>query len=124
MPVATQVAVGVSVPLIVLAVCIAMGLFIRHHRRNRERNRDTLSNLSPETGQLYLQRKAELEATDQAKFELDGVSRRLELEGDNEIHEIPTSIDNLAMSRWQSHELRGEEHSKELRGEEQTRELE
>ncbi len=124
MPVATQVAIGVSVPLVVLAVCIAMGSFIRHHRRNRERNHATISDLPTETDQLYLQRKGELEATEQAKFELDGTPRQLELEGDNEIHEIPTSINNPVISRLQSHELRGEEHSKELRGEEQTRELE
>ena len=65
--------------------------------------------------QIYLQQKAELEAEERRRHELEGRQRIYELDGQTGIIEIPagTHEHNLAVTRSRQ-ELTGGEHSQEL----------
>lgn len=64
--------------------------------------------------QTYLQQKAELEAEQKRKSELEAEERRYELDGESRIHEIPDESSHGLSSSHLRQELRGEEHSREL----------
>ena len=79
----------------------------------------------PEAGQPYLQSKAELDAEETTKMELEakqrneqGQGKRYETAGDGFRAEMTRSNEESGVlpSLMQRHELRGEEHSRELDG--------
>lgn len=86
-------------------------LLLRRYRRRR-------SSVSPETenkeenGQPYLQRKAELEAEEKRKQELEALEIRYEADGDHGIHELPSHETKATIPQLQK--LRGPEHFTEL----------
>lgn len=76
-----------------------------------------------EDAQPYLQQKAELEAAEKRRIELEAAEVRYEMDGEDDRHEMPgidvdNEIDTVARPETSSlktkHELRGEEFSKEL----------
>ena len=80
---------------------------------------------SEEETQPYLQQKAELEAEEKRRLELETVEVRNEMDGRDHMNEMPAqgsevaneidTIERPAMSSLEErHELKGEEHSKEL----------
>lgn len=68
----------------------------------------------PEDSQPYLQQKAELEAEETRKHELEVGEIRHELDGKIRIQEISDESSHGLPSVYQRQELRGEEHSREL----------
>ena len=74
------------------------------------RERETV----PEDNQPYFQQKAELEAEEKRKHELEAEERRYELDGESRIHEISDESSHGLPSFYVRQELRGEEHSREL----------
>ena len=110
-----EVANGVAIP-------VALGLvllgFLLYRRR---KNRKTLKEEGPtsqdlaspqEDPQPYLQQKAELEAEEIRKHELEARERRCEMSIGEERYELPGEEGDLMIRSRQ--ELRGEEHSREL----------
>lgn len=97
----------------VTLILISLAIFRYLRRRKSNKEADDRPN-PPENDQPYFQQKGELEAKDVVKFELHAESRQTELDGEREIHEMPSleaSHDEQASHRQ---ELRGEEHCKEL----------
>ncbi len=88
----------------------------------KDSTRDTSDIL--DKSQPYLQQKAELEAEERRKFELEAREKRYELDADdivheaegyNNRHEISTErMTPMILSLLTRQELRGEEHSREL----------
>lgn len=66
---------------------------------------------SQEDGQPYLQQKAELEAEENRKHELDALETPHEIGNEGERYELPANEEDVIRMRQ---ELRGEEHCKEL----------
>ena len=66
--------------------------------------------------QLYLDQKAELEAEERKRHEMDDDSIRYEMEGEDRIFEMPSDGDTGMglVSLRETHEMRGVEHSNEL----------
>ena len=66
--------------------------------------------------QLYVDQKAELEAEERRKHELEAYSIRYEVEGEDSFFEMPGDGNSrMGLASFnQTHELRGTEHSKEL----------
>lgn len=86
-----KVAVSVVVPVVVLISLLAALLFLRRRRKARSRTEQRKDEPStPDEAKPYLQRKAELEAKDRGKFELEARERRYELDAENMIHEAET----------------------------------
>ncbi|KAI4196781.1 MAG: hypothetical protein LQ350_006351 [Teloschistes chrysophthalmus] len=79
-------------------------LLLRRYRKRR-----SSASLEPKTkeedGQPYLQRKAELEAEEKRKQELEALEIRYEADGDHGIHELPSHETNA--TRPQLQELQG-----------------
>ncbi len=59
----------------------------------------------------YLQQKAELEAEENKRVELEALERRYEMGDEGQRYELAATEDGIMGTRQ---ELRGEEHSKEL----------
>ena len=102
-----KIVVGVVVPIAILASLLLL-LVIWKWAQGRSRPSPT----SPEETQPYLQQKAELEAEEKAKHELDTNEVRPELDPTNDIHEI--GLDACGRTTSTHRELRVPEHSKEL----------
>lgn len=62
----------------------------------------------------YLQQKGELDTHGNSKFELGAEHRQYEMEGDTEIHEMPTVANTEELSGLSRTELRGIKYSSEL----------
>ena len=99
-------------------------MYLRRRRKQNKSRKDTnnSADASGET-QPYLQQKAELEAEEKRRLELEAVEVRYEMDGADNITEMPgndirNEIDTAAEPEMSSlrkkHELRGEEFSKEL----------
>ena len=86
----------------------------RKAKKTLEEKDTTSEDLGPpqEDSQPYLQRKAELEAEETRKHELEARQRRCEVGNEGERYELPVEERDLMVRSRQ--ELRGEEHSKEL----------
>ncbi|KAL9626036.1 MAG: hypothetical protein Q9204_007634, partial [Flavoplaca sp. TL-2023a] len=85
--------VGISVGSVLIALCLV--LLLKRYRRNKRSKIISSDDKDPsapkEEGQPpYLQPKGELDAHGNSKFELSAEQRQYELEGDTEIHEMPT----------------------------------
>ena len=100
-----------------------MIFYLRRRRKRNHSGKDT--NGSEEETQPYLQQKAELEAEEKRRLELEAVEVRYEMDGRDHRNEMPEqgngvgneidTIERPALSSLRErHELRGEEHSKEL----------
>lgn len=83
--------------------------------QGKTENRREGTSASEGENQPYLQQKAELEAEERRKYELEARQKIHELDGGTEIREIPagTHEHRLAVMRSRQ-ELRGGEHSQEL----------
>lgn len=92
--------------------------FVVYRRRKtrktlKEQDASSQRQESPrEDTQPYLQQKAELEAEEKRKYELEARERRLEMGNEGEIYELPVEGEGRMIRARQ--ELRGEEHSTEL----------
>ena len=85
----------------------------RYRKRRTAAVTDTADSADPLDGtQPYLQQKAELEAEERQRNELEARERRFEVGGGNEVHELAAEGERRRMSLLQ--ELRGPEHSQEL----------
>ena len=98
-----------------------------HLQRRRKRSQSgkdpNVSADSSEEPQPYLQQKAELEAEENRRLELEAVEMRYKVNGEDSIQEMPgedarNEIDTIVRpgmpSLGERQELRGEECSKEL----------
>ena len=105
-----KIAIGCSVSVAGLISFLVLALWIYRYRKAKQQRQPSLKSASPEDDQPYLQRKGELEAEEKHRYELSNEQRQNELDGDNEIHEMPADRDGIPRRQ----ELRGEEHCKEL----------
>lgn len=100
-------------------ICLCLALAIRKYRKNKRNKIQSSDNETPATPTEedqapYLQPKGELDAHGNSKFELGAEHRQYELEGDTEIHEMPTAANTEELSGRGRTELKGAEHSSEL----------
>ena len=117
-----KTATGVVVPaVVIIAFVLGMIFYMRRRRKRNHSGKDT--NGSEEETQPYLQQKAEFEAEEKRRLELEAVEVRYEMDGGDHVNEIPGShvrneIDTVVRPQMPSlketQELRGEECSKEL----------
>lgn len=101
---------------------VTIYLWKRHRRSQSAKSKKD----SSDDTQPYLQQKAELDSEErkqleldgqELRYEMDGVEGRYEMEGDDGPHEVAAERRRQGLlSLGQTHELRGEEHSKELEG--------
>lgn len=115
-----EVGIGVAVPFAVIML-LSFAYFLRRNFRKNKKpvttKKPTRKKISARSLQPYLQRKGELEAEQNQKYELDAQQRRYELDGtSNAIQEIATGTsEHGVLAPTTRHELRGEEHPKEFR---------
>ena len=116
-----KAATGVVVPLVAIIAFVTGVIFHLRRRRKRDLSGKGADGSEEET-QPYLQRKAELEAEEKRRLELEAVDVRYEMDGQNNMNEMPADvrneIDTIARPQISSlkerQELRGEECSREL----------
>ena len=117
-----KAATGVVIPVVaIISLVLGILFYLRRRRKRSESGKDTHGS---EAGtQPYLQQKAELEAEEKRRLELEAVEVRYEMDGGDHINEMPGSqvrneIDTVVRPQMPSleetQELRGEECSKEL----------
>lgn len=113
----TKLVIGIIVVgIVILILLVTMGLayfcIVRKLRRERDGAAIAHQNTEGEgeNPQLYFQQKAELD-DEQRRHEIEAVEVRYEMDGEDEIHEMPVEERE---KHWGRQELRGEEHSKEL----------
>ena len=117
-----KAATGVVIPIVaIISVVLGILFYLRRRRKRSGSGKDTHG--SEEETQPYLQQKAELEAEEKRRLELEAVEVRYEMDGGdhvNEMHgshvrnEIDTVVRPQMPSLKETQELRGEECSKEL----------
>lgn len=111
-----KVANGVAIPLAFLGLVLLGFLLYRRRKIQKTRKEDNATpskqESSHEDTQPYLQQKAELEAEEKRKYELEARERRYEIGNAVERYELPVEKEDLMIRTKQ--ELRGEEHSTEL----------
>lgn len=119
-----KVAIGVVVPIIAIASFL-LGMIHLQRRRKRSLLAKENSNIgnSADNIQPYLQQKAELEAEEKRRLELEAEEIRYEFDDAERVHEIPggevrNELDTHVRPGMPTlrgmHELRGEDCSKEL----------
>lgn len=111
-----EVANGVAIPIAFLGLAL-LGFLVYRRRKTqkkiKQKNVTSQKQGSPqEYTQPYLQQKAELEAEEKRKHELEARERRYEMGNEGERYELPVERENLMIRTRQ--ELRGGEHSTEL----------
>ena len=106
-----KIAVGVVVPIAVIASLLIILISWRRYRTRRQVRTDDNTTLCEEA-QPYLQQKPELGAEEREKYEMEAQEVRHEMQGADAIYEIGPEEDTRRTSRLQ--ELQGPEHSKEL----------
>ncbi len=110
-----NLATGITIPVTFLGL-VLLG-FLVHRRRKKQKTLEE-DPASQDLGsplqdpQPYLQQKAELEAEEKRKHELEARERRYEMGNEGERYELPVEEGHLMIRSRQ--ELRGEEHSREL----------
>lgn len=107
------IGIGIAIPVIVIALLLLALLLWRRSRKIKKANVTEVQHPISEDKQPYLQQKAELEAEEKRKHELEAEERRYELDGESRIHEISESSHGLPPFSVRQ-ELRGEDHSREL----------
>ena len=108
-----RIGIGVGIPAAVVTIFLLALLSWRRARKNKKANVLKGEDTVPEDNQPYLQQKAELEAEEKRKHELEAEERRYELDGESRIHEM-LDVDSRGLSSHTRQELRGEEFSREL----------
>ena len=119
-----KAATGIVIPVVAI-VSLVLGIlfYLRRRRKRSESGKET--HRSEEETQPYLQQKAELEAEEKRRLELEAVEVRYEMDGRDHRNEMPArgsevgneidTIERPALSSpRERQELKGEEHSKEL----------
>ena len=111
-----KISFGVAIPVASLGL-VLLGYLVYKRRKVQEtlEEEDATSKTegSPhEDQQPYLQQKAELEAEEKRKYELEARERRYEMGVEGERYELPVEGQDMMIQTRQ--ELRGEEHSTEL----------
>ena len=111
-----KISLGVAIPVASLGL-VLLGYLVYKRRKMQEtlEEEDAPSKKggSPhEDPQPYLQQKAELEAEEKRKHELEARERRYEMGVEGERYELP--VEGQDMMTQSRQELRGEEHSTEL----------
>lgn len=112
-----KIVIGVAVPLPLVTLAI-LGVFVwRNIQRRRLVAAAAVSvvekdSAKTEDGQPFLQRKAELEAVERRKHELEARQALSEVTGEDAVFEMPTGKETRMITTLQ--ELRGAEHSSEL----------
>ena len=110
-----RIVIGLTVPFTALALTLVGVVTCRQYRRRKRlasAKAEATPPGQPQDTQPYLQPKAELEAEERMKHELEARERRFEVDAANEIHEMVASGDSRRVTVLQ--ELRGAEHSREL----------
>lgn len=107
------IGIGIAIPVVVIALLLLAVFLWRRSRKIKKANVTEVQDTISEDRQPYLQQKAELEAEEKRKHELEAEERRYELDGESRIHEISENSHGLPSLRARQ-ELRGEDHSKEL----------
>ena len=111
-----KVANGVAIPVALLGL-VLLGFLVYRRRKPKKTLKDEDAT-SPKEGtphedtQPYLQQKAELEAEEKRKHELEARERTHEMGNEGERYELPVEEEDLMVRTRQ--ELRGGEHSTEL----------
>ena len=108
-----KIGIGIAISVVVMVSLLASFLWLRY-RKIKETNALREKQMVPEDSQPYLQQKAELEAEEKRKHELEAEERRYELDGERMIHEMSDESSHGLPSSYLRQELRGEEHSREL----------
>ncbi len=105
---------GVALPVIgIAALFLATILWQRRRKKRRITSSGGVS--LQQDNQPYLQQKAELEAEEKRKHELEATERRCEMDGKDATHEVAEEPhDREIPSLRIRHELSGAEHSHEL----------
>ena len=120
--------IGLVVAIVVPIVLIALSLvyFIRRRRRRKERaptSSQDNENREGKDAHLYFQQKVELD-DEQRRHEMEAVGIRYEMEGEDDIQEMPVEGNQAQKGRQElleggqgqrvRQELRGTEHAREL----------
>ena len=113
-----EVANAVAFPIAFLGLAL-LAFLVYKRRKAQKKSKEEAEDASSqnkgsphEDTQPYLQQKAELEAEEKQKHELEARERRYEIGSEGERYELPVG-ERGSMKRTRQ-ELRGEEHSKEL----------
>ncbi len=110
-----KLATGVTIPVALLGLVLLGFLVYRRRKKQKTLEEDPASQdlgSLQEDPQPYLQQKAELEAEEKRKHELEARERTYEMGNEGERYELPVEEGDLMIRSRQ--ELRGEEHSGEL----------
>ncbi|KAL8993683.1 MAG: hypothetical protein Q9169_006160 [Polycauliona sp. 2 TL-2023] len=115
-----RIALGVGLSVGSVLICLCLALVIRRYRRDKMKRSISSDNKSPtiaveEDQAPYLQHKGELDAQGNSKHELAAEQKRYGLEGDIEIHEMPSPANIGELGGSGRTELRSAEHSQELK---------
>ena len=100
-----KISLGVAIPVASLGL-VLLGYLVYKRRKMQE------TSSTHEDPQPYLQQKAELEAEEKRKHELEARERRYEMGVEGERYELPVEGQDMMIQTRQ--ELRGEEHATEL----------
>ena len=111
-----KISLGVAIPVASLGL-VLLGYLVYKRRKMQKKmgEEDATSKKEGSTHedhQPYLQQKAELEAEEKRKHELEARERRYEMGVEGERYELPVEGQDMMIQSRQ--ELRGEEHSTEL----------
>ena len=109
-----KIGIGVAIPIAATALLLLALLLWHRSRKIKKAKAREAEHMVPEENQPYLQQKAELEAEEKRKHELEAEERRYELDGESRIHEIADETSHGLQSPHVRQELKGEEHSGEL----------
>lgn len=105
--------VAILAPIILVTIGLSTLYIIRRRRRRKEEAAISSQDVGKDEGgnpQLYFQQKVELD-DEQRRHDMEAVEIRYEMEGEDEIHELPVEERQRRSGRQ---ELRGEEHAREI----------
>ena len=110
-----KIGIGVAIPVFVFALLIVAVTLLWRGIWRRNAAKSKKEGKTREDHQPYFQHKAELEAVERIKHELETRERKFELDGDDTVHEISWGTVEHGLLCFQARqELRGPEHSQEL----------
>jgi len=118
----TRVPIAVIIPVLVLVLALSAFVLIRRYRKRKLARRTEMID-SGSGAMIGVDMKPEMDAEERMIYELqareiqieaDGSRERIEIEGSQDTHEMSAEKTERKVSVLETHELRGEEHSKEL----------
>ena len=92
-----KIGIGVAIPIVATALFLLAAALWRKSRKRRSPPSSQQETGAQENHQPYLQQKAELEAEEKRKYELEATESRYELDGEDNIHEVAVGIDGRVM---------------------------